>query len=124
MLTAEEVFSRLKKTYPAAKISLIYSSTLDLLVAVMLSAQCTDIIVNTVTKELFKRYKKAEDYAYGDIDELKKYIRSAGFYNAKAANIQNACKLIIGKYNGKVPNTMESLIELPGVARKTANIVL
>jgi endonuclease-3 len=80
--------------------------------------------VNIVTVELFKRYKKAEDYAYGNLDELKRYIKSTGFYNNKAKNIQNACKIIVEQHKGKVPNTMEGLLELPGVARKTANIVL
>jgi endonuclease-3 len=124
MLKPEKIYETLKKTYPKAEIALSNSNHLELLVAVILSAQCTDKRVNIVTKELFKRYRKAEDYAYGDIDELKKYIKSTGFYNAKAKNIQNACKIIVQKHNGKVPDTMESLLELPGVARKTANIVL
>jgi len=118
------IYSKLKKAYPDSRIALFHSDPLELLIAVILSAQCTDKRVNIVTKELFKRYKKAEDYAYGNLDELKTFIKSTGFYNNKAKNIQNACKLIVEKHKGKVPNTMEGLLELPGVARKTANIVL
>ena len=118
------VYKQLEKKYPQSKIALNYSSSLELLISVMLSAQCTDIRVNIVTKELFKRYKKAEDYAYGDIGELKKVIKSTGFYNAKAKHIQEACKIIVEKHSGKVPESMDELLELPGVARKTANIVL
>ena len=90
----------------------------------MLSAQCTDIRVNIVTKNLFAKYQTIEEYANSDIDELKKIIRSAGFYNNKAKNIINTCKIIIDKHNGLVPKTMDELVFLPGVARKTANIVL
>jgi endonuclease III len=118
------IYSFLKKFYPGSKIALSHSNPLQLLVAVILSAQCTDKRVNIVTKDLFKKYKKAEDYAYGDLEDLKKYIKSTGFYNNKAKNIQNACKIIVEKHKGKVPDTMEGLLELPGVARKTANIVL
>jgi len=124
MLTPEIVFEKLNKIYPKAKIALKYSNPLNLLIAVMLSAQCTDERVNIVTESLFKKYKTAKDYADADLDELKQEIRSTGFYNAKAKNIQNACKIIIEKHNGKVPHTMQELVALPGVARKTANIVL
>ena len=124
MLTAEKLYSILNKHYPQAKIGLTSNNPLQTLIAVILSAQCTDKRVNIVTKELFKHYRKAEDYAYGELDELKKYIRSTGFFNAKAKNIQNTCKIIVEKHNGNVPETMEKLIELPGVGRKTANIVL
>ena len=124
MLTAERVYSVLEKSYPKPKISLVYSNPLELLVSVILSAQCTDKRVNIVTEELFKKYRKAEDYAYGDVNELKKCIRSAGFYNMKAKSIQGACRLIVEKFKGKVPDTMEDILKLPGVARKTANIVL
>jgi endonuclease-3 len=123
-MQADKIYSILKKIYPAAKIALIHSNPLQLLIAVILSAQCTDKRVNIVTKELFKKYRKAEDYAYGDLEELKRYIKSTGFYNNKAKNIQNARRIIVEKHKGKVPNTMEGLLELPGVARKTANIVL
>lgn len=124
MLSALEIYSELKKYYPKAKIALTNNNPLELLIAVMLSAQCTDKRVNIVTKELFKKYKTVEDYADADIDEIKKIIKSTGFFNAKAKNIQNTCKLIIEKHQGKVPDSMEELIELPGVGRKTANIVL
>ena len=124
MLTAKKVYTILNKEYPKAEIALTHENPLELLISVILSAQCTDKRVNIVTKELFKKYKKAEDYAYGDIDDLKQMIRSTGFYNAKAKNIQNTCKIIVKKHNGKVPQTMEELVKLPGVGRKTANIVL
>jgi endonuclease III len=120
----EEAYKRLRKEYPQSKIALNYSNPLELLISVMLSAQCTDVRVNIVTKELFKRYKTAKDYADGDIDELKGYIRSTGFYNAKAQHIQETCQILAKKHKGQVPMTMEELLELPGVARKTANIVL
>lgn len=124
MLTAEIVTKTLNKEYPKAKIALTHHNSLQLLISVILSAQCTDARVNIVTKDLFKKYRKAEDYAYSDLDDLKQMIRSTGFYNAKARNIQNTCKIIVEKHNSKVPDTMDSLLELPGVARKTANIVL
>ena len=124
MLTAVQIYDILNKHYPQAQISLNITNPLETLIAVILSAQCTDKRVNIVTKELFKNYKTPEDYAYGDIEILKKYIRSTGFFNEKAKNIQNACKIIVIKHNGQVPNTMEALLELPGVGRKTANIVL
>ncbi|MEM2138784.1 MAG: endonuclease III [Candidatus Woesearchaeota archaeon] len=120
----KKIFDLLKKNYVYAKISLNYSNELELLIAVILSAQCTDERVNIVTKELFKKYKKPEDYAYSDINELKRYIKSTGFYNSKAKYIKETCKIIVEKHNGKVPNTMTELLKLPGVARKTANIVL
>jgi endonuclease-3 len=118
------VFESLQAEYPLSKIALVYSNPLELLISVMLSAQCTDIRVNIVTKELFKRFKTAEDYATSDIDELKRYVKSTGFYNAKSKHIQETCRIIIEKHNGNVPSTMAELLELPGVARKTANIVL
>lgn len=124
MLTANKVYSILDKEYLKADIALTYGNPLELLISVILSAQCTDKRVNIVTKKLFRDYKKAEDYAYGNLDKLKKYVHSTGFYNAKAKNIRNTCKIIIEKHKGKIPQTMEALLELPGVARKTANIVL
>lgn len=101
-----------------------HSNALELLVATILSAQCTDERVNQISPKLFKRYRKAEDYASCDIEELKGYIRSTGFYNNKAKNIVGACKKIVTDFNGEVPDTMEELTTLPGVARKTANVVL
>ncbi len=123
-MDAKDYYLELKKIYPEAKIALAHSKPLELLIAVMLSAQCTDKRVNIVTKELFKKYKTADEYADADIDELKEIIRSTGFYNSKAKNIINTCKIIVEKHQGHVPETMEALTALPGVARKTANIVL
>lgn len=121
---AREVIKRLKKAYPDAKIALNFENPVQLLVATILSAQCTDERVNEVTKELFKKYKTAEDFANADLDELAEDIKSTGFYRQKAKYIKEACKIIVEKHKGKVPKTMEELLELPGVARKTANIVL
>jgi endonuclease-3 len=115
---------RLKKTHPDAKIALNYSGPLELLIATILSAQCTDKRVNIVTKTLFKKYRKIEDYAKADLNELEEDIRSTGFYHNKAKNIKKCCQMLIEKFNGQIPRTMEELLELPGVARKTANIVL
>ncbi len=114
----------LEKTYPTAKVALNFSNPLEILVATILSAQCTDKRVNLVTQELFKKYKTPEDYANSDIKELESDIKTSGFYRAKSKNIRNACKMIVEKFNSKVPKTMEELTTLPGVGRKTANIVL
>jgi endonuclease-3 len=119
-----EIIKRLKKTYPDAKIALNFKNPLQLLVATILSAQCTDERVNEVTKDLFKKYKTAKDFAEADLDELAEDIKSTGFYRQKAKYIKECCKILVEKYNGEVPKTMEELLELPGVARKTANIVL
>ncbi len=121
---ALEVIKLLEEEHPDAKIALIYSNPFELLVATILSAQCTDQRVNLVTKTLFKKYAKAEDYAKADLKELEQDIRSTGFYHNKAKNIKNASNLLVEKFNSRVPCTMEELLELPGVARKTANIVL
>lgn len=114
----------LKKYYPDAHCALFYKNPLELLIATILSAQCTDEMVNKVTPALFKKYKNAKDFAEADLEELQAMIRSTGFYKNKAKNIKKACAMIVEKYKGKVPATMEELIELPGVARKTANVVL
>jgi len=114
----------LEKDHKDAKIALHYSNTLELLVATILSAQATDEQINKITPSLFKKYKKAEDYANVDLKELEQDIKSSGFYHNKARNIKNCCKMLVDKYNSKVPKTMNELLELPGVARKTANIVL
>jgi endonuclease III len=114
----------LEKEYPNAKVALQYANPLELLIATILSAQCTDQRVNIVTKTLFKKYTKPEDYAEANLQELEKEVRSTGFYHNKAKNIQNCCRMLVDKYNSKVPKTMNELLELPGVARKTANIVL
>jgi endonuclease-3 len=121
---ALKIIDLLEKEHADAKVALHYSNPLELLVATMLSAQSTDETVNKVTKTLFKKYTKPEDYANVDLKELEQDIRSTGFYHNKAKNLQNAAKMLVEKYHGQVPKTMEELVELPGVARKTANIVL
>ena len=120
----EKVMSALKKLYPSARIALRQENPLQLLVAVMLSAQCTDKRVNMVTPVLFAKYKSAKDFASADLGELEQMVRSTGFFRMKAKHIKEACKIIVKKHKGNVPDTMEWLMELPGVARKTANIVL
>lgn len=124
MFDINELLKRLKKSYPAAKIALDFSNLPEILVATILSAQCTDKRVNQVTPVLFKKYRTLKDYANADIKEFEQEIRSTGFYHNKAKNIVQSAKVILKKYNGKVPDTMEGLLTLPGVARKTANIVL
>jgi endonuclease III len=114
----------LKEEYPDAKPSLNYINPLELLVATVLSAQSTDVQINRVTEKLFQKYRTAEDYANADPRELENDVYSTGFYKNKAKNIKAAARLIVEKYNGKVPETMEELVNLPGVGRKTANIVL
>jgi endonuclease-3 len=114
----------LKKTYPDAKIALNWDDPWNLLVAVILSAQCTDVRVNLVTKELFKKYKTPADYLAVGQTELEQDIRPTGFYRNKAKNIRGAAKKIIEDYGGKVPDTMEQLLTLPGAGRKTANCIL
>ena len=121
---ALKIINSLEKEYPDAKTSLQFVKPLEILIATILSAQCTDKQVNIVTKTLFKKFKNAKDYAKADVSELEKYIKSTGFYRNKAKNIKNSGILLVTKYDSKVPNTMAELIELPGVARKTANIVL
>jgi endonuclease-3 len=119
-----KIIELLEKQYPNAKTALNYSNPLEILVATMLSAQTTDERVNIVTQKLFKKYRAPEDYANVDIKELEQDIRSTGFYHNKARNLKKCCQLLIEKYNSQVPKTMEEMLELPGVARKTANIVL
>lgn len=114
----------LKKEHPQAKIALNFTKPLEILVSTILSAQCTDVRVNLVTKSLFKKYRKVEDYAKANIKTFEQEIRSTGFYHNKAKNIIAAAQRILKDFNGEVPNTMEKLVQLPGVARKTANIVL
>jgi endonuclease-3 len=122
--TALETLKLLEKVHSDAKIALNYSNPLELLIATMLSAQCTDKRVNIVTKDLFKKYHTAEDYASADLKTLEKEIKSTGFYHNKANNIKKCCQMLIEKFSGQVPRTMDELLQLPGVARKTANIVL
>ena len=121
---ALKILVALKKIYPSAECSLYYQNPLQLLVATILSAQCTDKRVNKVTPALFARYKTARDFAGAGIAELESLVRSTGFYRNKAKNIRAACRIIAEKHNGAVPKTMAEMLELPGVARKTANIVL
>ncbi|MGD0202559.1 MAG: endonuclease III [Candidatus Bathyarchaeia archaeon] len=121
---ATKIIELLEKQFPNAKTALNYSNPLEILVATMLSAQTTDERVNIVTQNLFKKYRTPEDYANVDIKELEQDIHSTGFYHNKARNLKKCCRLLIEKYNSQVPKTMDEMLELPGVARKTANIVL
>lgn len=121
---AREVIKRLKKTYPDSKCSLNYSSPHELLTATILSAQCTDHRVNQVTRDLFKKYNNPKSFAYGDVNELAEDIHSCGYHNQKAKSIQGASLKIVEEHDGKVPATMDDLVKLPGVGRKTANCVL
>lgn len=119
-----EIIERLKKECPEPKTALSFKSPFDLLVATMLSAQTMDAHVNRVTETLFKKYKSVKDYATVPLDIFKKDISSINFYANKAKNIQASAKMILERFNSKVPKTMDELISLPGVARKTANIIL
>ncbi len=121
---ALEILVRLKTLYPDAPCTLNYETPVQLLVATILSAQCTDERVNLVTPELFRRFPDAAALAKADIEELEVLIRSTGFYRNKAKNIQAAAGLLVQDFNGQVPKSMEQLLKLPGVARKTANVVL
>lgn len=121
---AGKILALLLKQYSSQKTELNHKTPFQLLVSVILSAQCTDKRVNMVTKELFKKYRVPKDFALADVKEIEQAIRSTGFYHSKAKNIMGASKAIIENFNGKVPSTMEELITLPGVARKTANVVL
>ncbi|HEX43090.1 MAG TPA: endonuclease III [Phycisphaerales bacterium] len=114
----------LRKAYPKAKIALDFGDPVQLLVATILSAQCTDVRVNRITPALFKKYKSVKDWADADLQEIENDIRSTGFYRNKAVSIKNACARIVEHYNGRVPDSMDDLLTLPGVGRKTANCVL
>lgn len=119
-----QIVSTLRRAYPDARCSLNFTNPLELLVATILSAQCTDERVNLVTADLFRKHRRAEDYAAAPPEELERDIRPTGFFRNKAKSIRAACAIIAGRYGGRVPETMEELLELPGVARKTANVVL
>ena len=130
MATKEEkqrtlkIIRLLKREYPDARCSLNHTNALELLIATILSAQCTDERVNVVTASLFRKYAGAEAYASVAQSELEADIRSTGFFRNKAKAIQGACRMIMERYEGRVPRSLEELLELPGVARKTANVVL
>lgn len=119
-----KIIRRLKREYPEARCSLNHSNPLELLIATILSAQCTDERVNIVTADLFRKYRRSEDYYRVAQTELEQDIRSTGFYRNKAKAIQGACRIISDQYQGCVPENIEDLLLLPGVARKTANVVL
>ncbi len=119
-----KIIAKLKKAYPEAKCALVHENPLQLLISTILSAQCTDKRVNLVTKDLFKKFRSAKDFAQVSLPELEKDIHSTGFYRNKAKNIVGCCKAIIEKHGGKVPRTLEELVELDGIGRKTANVVL
>jgi endonuclease-3 len=119
-----KIISRLTKTFPNPKIALEHRDPLQLLVATILSAQCTDERVNQVTPSLFKKYRTAKDYAEANVAEFEQEIRSTGFFRAKAKSIINCCKQLVERHGGKVPQTMDELVQLPGIGRKTANCVL
>ena len=123
-LRMSEVIKRLSILYPDVKIQLDFGNPFELLIATILSAQCTDARVNIVTESLFKKYFSPEDYLKVPAEELERDIFSTGFYKAKAKNIRGACERIITIFNGQVPENMEDLLTLPGVGRKTANVVL
>ncbi len=120
----EQIIAGLRKTYPDAHCELNHANSLELLVATILSAQCTDKQVNIVTADLFKKYRAAADFADAPAEEFANDIRRIGLYRNKAKNIQATCRLLLEKHSGEVPSTMEELVALPGVGRKTANVVL
>lgn len=121
---AARVAKLLAEEYPDAQCALEFRSPLELLIATILSAQCTDVRVNLVTKDLFRRYRSAEDFARADLDELERQIKSTGFFRNKAKNIQACCLRLVEEHGGEVPQELEQLVKLPGVGRKTANVVL
>jgi endonuclease-3 len=121
---AKKIIQLLKRAYPDAKCSLNHSNAFELLIATILSAQCTDERVNIVTADLFRKYRKPEDYLKVPASELQSDIRTTGFFRNKTKSIQGTAKMLTEQYSGRVPETIEELLELPGVARKTANVVL
>lgn len=120
---AKEVFDILKKEYPVVKSALDFTTPFELIIATILSAQCTDARVNIVTKDLFKKYTSPQDFLDVPVEELEKDIFSTGFYRNKAKSIKNCCRMLVEKYNGDVPADFDALTELPGVGRKTASVV-
>ncbi|MEE8239326.1 MAG: endonuclease III [Nitrososphaerales archaeon] len=124
IVSVRTVLRRISKLYPPIRTSLDFLTPFQLLVATILSAQCTDVRVNQVTKKLFGKYKTPEDFAGAYLPDLKKVIRPTGFYNLKAARIRNSSRLIVDKFGSQLPSTMTDLLELDGVGRKTANVLL
>ena len=119
-----EILRRLRKTYPDAAVALRFSTPLECLIAVILSAQSTDKKVNEVTEPLFRKYRTAEDWLRVPEEQLKRELKPTGFFNQKTRAVRGACRMIVEEFDGRVPDTMQDLMRLPGVARKTANIVL
>ena len=119
-----DIIIRLKKEYPNSKCSLQYKTPFQLLVATILSSQCTDLRVNNVTRKLFRKYPKARDFSELPLDTIKKAIYSTGFYNNKAKSIKEMAKILLNKHEGEVPKSLKQMVQLPGVGRKTANVVL
>lgn len=124
ILKAKIAAEKLQQLYPNAECSLNYSSPLEILIAVRLSAQCTDVRVNMVTPELFRRFTSLEDFANANPEEISEIIRPCGFFRTKSLDIVNICKRIISDFDGKIPNNIDDLTSLPGIGRKTANLVL
>ncbi|MGZ3537913.1 MAG: endonuclease III [Thermodesulfobacteriota bacterium] len=120
----KEIIKILSKEIPDSRIALKFSNPLELLIATILSAQCTDVKVNQVTADLFKKHRSAKDYAEANLAELEKEIRPTGFYRNKAKSIQRSCQELVKRFGGNVPKTLEELVTLPGVGRKTANVIL
>ncbi len=118
------IIRALSKEIPDSTIALKFSTPFELLIATILSAQCTDVRVNEVTKVLFKKYRSPKDYAEAEAKELEEDIRPTGFYRNKAKAIQKCCQELLGRFGGKVPDSLEDLVSLPGVGRKTANVIL
>ncbi len=121
---AQEIAGRLQKAYPDAECALVFHSPLELLIATILSAQCTDVRVNMVTPELFRKYRTARDYAEAPQKQLEREIQSTGFFRNKAKNIKGCCQRLADEHDGQVPQDLDALVKLPGVGRKTANVVL
>ena len=124
MKRVKEIIKILSKEIPDSRIALKFSNPLELLIATILSAQCTDVKVNQVTEGLFKKYRSARDYAEADLAEFEEDIRPTGFYRNKAKSILKCCQELLPRFGGKVPETLEELVRLPGVGRKTANVIL
>jgi len=120
----KEIIKVLSKEIPDSMIALKFSNPFELLIATILSAQCTDVKVNQVTVDLFKKYRSAKDYAEANIAELEEDIRPTGFYRNKAKSVQKCCQQLLARFGGKVPKSLEEMVTLPGVGRKTANVIL